>query len=62
MNNTLRVILAVATLVTVLACATCCVWAFATGKPVGLGLVAALLAGTMSIFVYNDYQYFFGKK
>jgi hypothetical protein len=60
MTNFLRIILAIASLLTWLACAVCSIWALATLQPFGLGAVAGLAAFT--VLLYNDYQYFFGKK
>ena len=57
----LRSVLAIATLLTTLICAVCCVWAFASGQ-IGLGIVAGLISIGFTIFVYHDCQYFFGKK
>lgn len=62
MNKVLRIILAVATLATVLALTAGAVWSFATGKPLLLGVVCTMLAGGFGIFSYSDYKYFFGKK
>lgn len=62
MVQVLRIILAIATLLTTLGCAAGSVWSFATGKPALLGVTCALLTVGFSFFVKNDYNYFFGKK
>lgn len=62
MVNGIRIALAIATLLTTAAMASGAVWSFATGKPLLLGVVCTLLTAGFGLFVYHDYQYFFGKK
>ncbi len=61
-TKVMRVVLAVATLLTTLAVGAGAVWSFATGKPPLLGITCTLLTVGFSFFVKNDYNYFFGKK
>lgn len=62
MTNVLRIILAIATLLTVLGLVVGTVWSFVDKLPPLLGITCGLLAVGFSFFVKNDYQYFFGKK
>lgn len=62
MTQVLRIILAIATLLTTLSMAAGCVWSFATGKPPLLGIVCGMLTVGFGFFVKHDYDYFFGKK
>lgn len=61
MSQFLRILLAVLTLLTALAMLGFAVWAL-TMPQIGMAIVCFLLAGGFGIFVYHDYQYFFGKK
>jgi len=56
-----RIILAVATLLTTLAMAGLGVWAFVHGH-IGMGISQTLLTLGFGFFVFHDYQFFFGKK
>ncbi len=62
MPTFLRIILAVATLLTALSMLGLCIWGLATGKPPLLSIVCGMLTAGFGIFVYHDYQYFFGNK
>lgn len=62
MSNVLRIILAVATVLTTLAMVTGSVLSFVDGLPPLMGVTCGLLAVGFGFFVYHDYQYFFGKK
>jgi hypothetical protein len=61
MNRTLRIILAVATLLTTLGALGFGVYGL-TIPHVGLSVTCFVLAAMFGLFVYHDYQYFFGKK
>lgn len=61
MSKTLRIILAIATLLTALTMLAFAIYGL-TIPHIGLAVVCFLLAGGFGIFVYHDYQYFFGKK
>lgn len=62
MPQALRIILAIATLLTALGALGLGVWSLVTGQPLLLTIVGGMLAAGFGVFVYHDYQYFFGKK
>jgi len=62
MPKALRIILAVATLLTASGAFGLGAWSLVTGKPLLLTIVGGMLAAGFGLFVYHDYQYFFGKK
>ncbi len=62
MNQTVRIILAIATLLTTLGCVGLAIWSFIAHTPVLLGITCLMLAFGFGIFVVKDYEYFFGKK
>lgn len=62
MNQVMRIILAILTLLTTLGTASLSVWSLVTGKPVLLTIVGAMLTVGFGFFVKHDYDYFFGKK
>lgn len=62
MPTFLRITLAIATLLTASGMAATGIWSLATGKPFLLTLVCGMLTAGFGLFVYHDYQFFFGKK
>ena len=62
MNQAMRIVIAILTLLTTLGLAGLSVWSLATGKPVLLTIVGGLLTFGFGLFVKHDYDYFFGKK
>lgn len=58
----MRIVLAIATLLTMLAMAGTAIWSIAAGMPIILPIVTGLLTVGFGLFVYHDYQFFFGKK
>lgn len=62
MNLALRIVLAIATLLTTLCMLGLGIWSLVSGKPALLTIVCAMLSAGFGLFVYHDYQFFFGKK
>lgn len=62
MTQVLRIMLAIATLLTTLGLAGMSVWSLATGKPALLSIVGVMLTVGFGFFVKHDYDYFFGQK
>ncbi len=58
----LKIVLAIATLLTAVACLFGFVWSIAAAQPVILPIVFGVLLGMFGLFIRNDYYYFFGKK
>lgn len=61
MSKALRIILAIATLLTTLAMLAFAIYGL-TIPHIGLAVVCFTLAAGFGLFVYHDYQYFFGSK
>lgn len=61
MNSTLKIIVAIGTLLTALAMLAFTIFAL-TLPHFGMASVCASLTAGFSLFVYKDYQHFFGKK
>lgn len=61
MNNVLRIILAVLTLLSALGMLGLSIFAI-TIPHIGLSLTCFVLAVGLSLFCYRDFQFFFGKK
>jgi hypothetical protein len=64
----MRIFIGILTALFGLGCVGGSVWAFmfaassGTPQPILLGAVFALLAAGLGVFIYHDFQYFFGKK
>lgn len=58
----LQIVLAIVTLLTTLGALGLGIWSVATAAPVILSVISGMLTAGFGLFVYNDYQRFFGKK